>query len=69
MAITISELVLGAIIVGLVVRLTRAGRAQSISRGDDAVMEQIQLGLTRLEARVEALETLLLDSQGTGDKR
>lgn len=73
MAITISELVLGAIIVVLLVRATqwdrRAGAAKDGGRADLKVIEDIQLGLSRLEERVEALETLLLDRQNKGDKR
>jgi phage shock protein B len=68
-AITLTELMLGAIIVGLMIKMMQSGRrANTAAAGRDElkVIEDIQLGLARLEQRVEALETLLLDRQHKG---
>jgi len=71
-AISLAELTLIGIIIGLIVmvaRSTRAGAAAPIRRDEMKLIEEIHLGLARLEERVEALETLLLDRQHKGDTK
>lgn len=63
---------MGAIIVGLLVMVAntmRQSNATASGRIDDLkVIQDIQRGMARLEKRVEALETLLLDNEGRGGK-
>jgi phage shock protein B len=52
---------IAAIIVALVVKLLR-GRSDSDSQAEDArVIQEIYQGLSRLEQRVQSLETILRD--------
>jgi phage shock protein B len=77
MGLLSSLVVAGATLVGLVicgvvfligVRLMRPG--QSAARGSDSeeaqLLQEIHRSLERLEARVETLETLVLDGRGKG---
>ncbi|MBI5093149.1 MAG: hypothetical protein HZB26_12005 [Candidatus Hydrogenedentes bacterium] len=73
MAITALELVLGAIVVGLVIAVIQSTRRQRDMAGSEQeqlnVIHEIQSGMTRLEQRVEALETLLLERPHKGDMK
>lgn len=67
--IVFGSLLLGLLIIAwMVVRLLRGGRnAHSSNAEESQLMQELYHGLTRLEQRVESLETLLLDrEQRTG---
>lgn len=74
--IPIVLIVFGSIVVGLsivcwtLVRLfTSSGRGGQIVRTEESKMiQEIYKGLTKMEQRVETLETLLLERDGKGNK-
>ncbi len=74
--IPIVLIVFGSIVVGLcivcwtLVRLfTGGGRGGQVLRTEESKMiQEIYKGLTKMEQRVETLETLLLERDGKGNK-
>lgn len=53
---------------GLVQMLRRSGRDTGMAPEDTRMLQELHQGLTRLENRVENLETLLVHRGGTGEK-
>lgn len=67
MILTLIEVLLVAVVIGLLViaaGLFKSGRRGGPAADDERkIIQDIHQGLTRLEERVEALETLLLDAK------
>ena len=63
------------IIFGFVLAMAKIKRGGSFRHGEELQAEETRLiqelhrGLSRMEERVEALETILLDKEGKTDKR
>ncbi|HDP34366.1 MAG TPA: hypothetical protein ENN29_04560 [Candidatus Hydrogenedentes bacterium] len=55
-----------AIICWTIVKLVGAGTTRSASVEEARMLQEIHRGLTRMEERVEALETLLFDKDAGG---
>lgn len=57
-----------AIICWTVVRLLTGGRTKSVSDEESRIIQELYHGFERMERRVEALETLLLDQDAKGSR-
>jgi len=73
--IVIVLIVFGSVLAGLgivawtVVRLTTGGRTNRAANADDSrAIQEMYQGLSRMERRIEALETLLLERERKGER-
>lgn len=66
--VTLAGLLCGTVLVIIKMRQSNPKRSKQNS-GDDAMMvQEIYRGLEKMEQRIEALETILMDGHDTGDK-
>ena len=71
-AIVFGSLVLIPAVIGgtivLSIRLLKGGASRKDQAEDSKIVQEIYKGLSRMEERVEALETILLDREKEGHK-
>ena len=71
-AIVFGSLVLIPVVVGgtiiLAIKLLKSGSSRKDQAEDSKIIQEIYQGLSRMEERVEALETILLDRE-KGDRK
>ncbi len=56
------------LILGLVKILTGASKSKELSVEEAKLMQEIYRGLTRMEKRIESLETILVEKEGKGSE-
>jgi phage shock protein B len=68
--LTFAALICGTILALAKMRQSGLSKGTKNSRTDEAkIIQEIYQGLSKMEARIEALETILMDSQDKKDKR
>ena len=71
-AIVFGSLVLIPAVIGgtivLSIRLLKGGTSRKVQAEDSKIIQEIYKGLSRMEERVDALETILLDREKEGHK-
>ena len=66
--VTLAGLLCGTILV--IVRMRQAGSGSSASRDDAELVQELYRNLEKMEQRIEALETILMDAQDNhGEKQ
>ncbi len=68
--VTLAGLLCGTILVIIRMRQTRSGRNTQGSKDEVLMVQELYRGLEKMEQRIEALETILMDGHEThGDKK
>ncbi|MGI9538465.1 MAG: phage-shock protein [Desulfocapsaceae bacterium] len=68
--VTLAGLLCGTILVIVRMRQSTSGQAKQGSQDEGMMVQEIYRGLEKMEQRIEALETILMDGHDThGDKR
>ena len=66
--VTLTGLLCGTILV--IIRMRQAGAGKTAHKGDAELVQEIYRSLENMEERIEALETILMDSQNKhGEKQ
>lgn len=68
-AVTLAGLLCGTILV--IIRMRQSGSGKATQGGQDEVLmvQELYRGLEKMEQRIEALETILMDGRERGDKK
>ena len=68
--VTLAGLLCGTVLVIIRMRQSRLGKFSQNSRDEALMIQEIYRGLEKMEQRIDALETILMDSQEKyGDKK
>jgi len=67
--VTLAGLLCGTVLVIIRMRQTNPRRSKKNSHDETMVVQELYRGLEKMEKRIEALETILMDGPYTGDKQ
>jgi len=67
--VTLASLLCGTVLVIIRMRQSNPRRSQQNNRDETMMVQEIYRGLEKMEKRIEALETILMDDRDTGDKQ
>ena len=67
--VTLASLLCGTVLVIIRMRQSNPRRSQQNNRDETMMVQEIYRGLEKMEKRIEALETILMDGRDTGDKQ
>ena len=68
-AVTLAGLLCGTILVIIRMRQSRSSQAKHGSQDEGMMVQEIYRGLEKMEQRIEALETILMDGHDRGEKK
>jgi phage shock protein B len=66
--VTLAGLLCGTILVIIRMRQSSSGQAKHGSQDEGMMVQEIYRGLEKMEQRIEALETILMDGHERGEK-
>lgn len=66
--VTFAGLLCGTVLVIIRMRQSNPKRSKQDSRDEAMLVQELYRGLEKMEQRIEALETILMDGHDTGDK-
>lgn len=67
--VTLAGLLCGTVLVIIRMRQSNPKRSRQNSRDEAMMVQEIYRGLEKMEQRIEALETILMDGHDTGEKK
>lgn len=67
--VTLAGLLCGTILVIIRMRQSGSGKASQGSQDEALMVQELYRGLEKMEQRIEALETILMDGRDRGDKK
>ena len=68
-AVTLAGLLCGTILVIIRMRQSSSGQAKQGSQDEGMMVQELYRGLEKMEQRIEALETILMDGHDRGEKK
>ncbi len=68
-AVILAGLLCGTILVIIRMRQSGSGKASQGSQDEALMVQELYRGLEKMEQRIEALETILMDGRDRGDKK